>query len=64
MSFHCYFLDRQCLPYPQGFPIDAINIDLAIDRAFDALAGVPHNRGFELRDEDRVVHHFVKQPRD
>ncbi len=62
-SFECRFLDRQGRPFPQGFPIDAINIDNAIDRAFDALANVPHNIGFELRDQDRVVHHFLQRHR-
>jgi hypothetical protein len=58
--YRCCFLGPRGEAVPPGFSIEADNIETAIERALEVIAGAPRQVGFEMRDADRVVHRFVR----
>lgn len=64
IGYRCHFIDLRGEPLPDALPIVALGIDRAIDYGLEALVTKPQHVGFEIYDPERIVHRYIRPPRD
>ncbi len=62
--YRCTLLDMEGRPAWPDIPIDAMGIDPAIERALEALMERPGHVGFEIHDDVKIVHRYIRPRRD